>query len=241
MPATAPNPTDPLATFTTAALDATSVATEVYLDALDAVAAFQRKLVADTPFAPLAVPFEVQARVARTFLTPVERRGTEAPEAVAEPATAAEDEQTPTAAITAAAKATTRRPRKASTRTTTSRRRTATAKPAPRTAPQAPIAGYDDLTAEEVDARLNDLPQRDLAAVAAYERAHAARSTVLERVERLQEDEPAPGYDDLRAEEAVKLLADADAELAGRVAAYERRHRARTTVLEAADRRREQQ
>src|SRR3954452_18326940 len=99
MPATAPQSTDPLADFRTVTLDAASVATEVYLDALDAVAAFQRRLVADTPFAPLAMPSGVQARVARTFLSLVEREAAENRAAQPQPEAASEDTTTPIAAI----------------------------------------------------------------------------------------------------------------------------------------------
>jgi hypothetical protein len=107
------------------------------------------------------------------------------------------------------------------------------AKPA---VPAPPINGYDDLTADELVAKLPEQSQATLAQVAAYERAHDARSTVLERVAALSGPEPAPGYDELTADEVQKLLSGADDALAAAVRDYERRHKARTSVLEAAAR-----
>jgi hypothetical protein len=112
---------------------------------------------------------------------------------------------------------------------------TAAAKPAP-----APFAGYDDLTAEELVAKLPEQPQATLAQVAAYERANAKRATVLERVTALTGPEPAPGYDGLTADEAQKLVAGGDAALAAAVRDYERRHKARASVLDVAARHAEQ-
>jgi hypothetical protein len=105
---------------------------------------------------------------------------------------------------------------------------------------EAPITGYDDLTAEEIVAKLPEQPQTTLAQVAAYEQANAKRATVLERVAALTGPEPAPGYDELTADEAQKLLTGGDAALATAVRDYERRHKSRASVLEAAARNAEQ-
>jgi hypothetical protein len=99
---------------------------------------------------------------------------------------------------------------------------------------EAPVTGYDDLTAEELVAKLPELSQVQLGQVAAYEQAHGARSTVLERVSSLTGPEPAPGYDELTADEAQKLVTGGDAELAAAVRDYERRHKGRTSVVDAA-------
>ncbi|MDP9345895.1 MAG: hypothetical protein M3P44_09245, partial [Actinomycetota bacterium] len=129
-----------------------------------------------------------------------------------------------------------RRPTATKTRRAATRRAPAAAAKQRTPSAPAPIVGYDDLTANEVNAKLRDLSQGDLATVAAYEKAHDARATVLERAKTLQEAEPSPGYDALTADEAVKLLAGANAEVAEQVGAYERRHKNRSTVLEAAQR-----
>jgi hypothetical protein len=107
---------------------------------------------------------------------------------------------------------------------------------APKVTPEPPIAGYDDLTAEELVAKLPEQSQTTLVQVAAYERAHDKRSTVLERVAALTGPAPAPGYDELTADEVQKLLTGGDATLATAVRDYERRHKARASVLEAAAR-----
>ena len=83
------------------------------------------------------------------------------------------------------------------------------ASPAPRDRSRAPwrrsrdlaIGRYDTLTAEEIIGRLTGLSQVDLAKVAAYERKHENRSTVLGRIDSLQGNEPWPGYDELTADE----------------------------------------
>ena len=48
----------------------------------------------------------------------------------------------------------------------------------------APVAGYDGLTARQVQARLADLSPGQLRALADYERRHANRKTVLDAVDR---------------------------------------------------------
>jgi hypothetical protein len=103
-------------------------------------------------------------------------------------------------------------------------------------AAEAPISGYDDLTADELVAKLPEQPQATLALVAAYEKANDNRSTVLERVTALSGPEPAPGYDELNADEAQKLVTGGDAALAATVRDYERRHKNRASVVEAAAR-----
>jgi hypothetical protein len=122
------------------------------------------------------------------------------------------------------------------TRRAVKRAKPAAAKAVTPAAVEAPIGGYDDLTAEELVAKLPEQSQATLVQVAAYEQAHDKRTTVLERVAALTGDEPAPGYDELTADEVQKLLAAGDAELATAVRDYERRHKSRAGVLEAAAR-----
>jgi hypothetical protein len=162
--------------------------------------------------------------------------------------TGAETTETAEQATTQVARGTARAAQRATRRTTgATRKAVKRAKPATRaaTAParaaattvvDAPITGYDDLTADELVAKLPEQSQAVLAQVAAYEQAHDARSTVLERVAALTGPVPAPGYDELTADDVQKLLTGGDAALATAVRDYERRHKARTSVLEAAAR-----
>jgi len=99
-----------------------------------------------------------------------------------------------------------------------------------------PIARYDELTADEIAGRLAELSQIDLAKVAAYERKHADRATILTRIDSLQGDEPWPGYDELTVEEIRTALAEGDEDRAKDVRAYERAHKNRTGVLSVAER-----
>jgi ferritin-like metal-binding protein YciE len=99
-----------------------------------------------------------------------------------------------------------------------------------------PIPDYDTLNADDILARLPELSQIDLAKVEAYERKQSGRKTVLDRTASLRGDEPWPGYDDMTAQEIGERLRDADDELAASVRDYERGHKARATVVRAAER-----
>jgi ferritin-like metal-binding protein YciE len=99
-----------------------------------------------------------------------------------------------------------------------------------------PIAGYDQLTADEIVAKLPELSQIDLAKVEAYERKGESRSTVLGRISTLRTSEPWPGYDELTVAEIRSALADADATRAEAARAYERAHKNRAGVLATAER-----
>jgi hypothetical protein len=193
-----------------------------------------------------------QAEAARELIAAYSGLGGEAVRTSAQTTERAEE------AVAEVARGTGRAAERATRRTATATRRAAKrAKPAVKAATQAatgtaataatakaavqaPITGYDDLTAEEIVAKLPEQPQTTLAQVAAYEQANAKRTTVLERVAALTGPEPAPGYDELTADEAQKLLTGGDAALATAVRDYERRHKSRASVLEAAARNTEQ-
>ena len=98
------------------------------------------------------------------------------------------------------------------------------------------IARYDSLTAEEIVGRLSELSQIDLAKVDSYERRHENRTTVIDRISTLRGDEPWPGYDELTVAEVQAVLSEGDDERAKQVRAYERAHKARAGVLNAAER-----
>ena len=136
-----------------------------------------------------------------------------------------------------AARATSRATKRTTRRAASTTRRAA--KPAARAAaapaaPTAPISGYDGLTAEEIVAKLPEQPQTTLAEIATYEQANQKRATVLQRIAALTGPEPAPGYDALTADEAQKLITSGSPTLAASVRDYERRHKDRASVVEAA-------
>src|SRR5581483_8971375 len=54
--------------------------------------------------------------------------------------------------------------------------------------PSFPISGYDDLTAGQVEKRLDGLKPAELRGVRDYERRHANRKTVLDAIERALDD-----------------------------------------------------
>ena len=98
------------------------------------------------------------------------------------------------------------------------------------------IARYDDLTAEEIIAKLAGLSQIDLAKIDSYERRHQDRSTILGRVSSLRGDEPWAGYDELTAPEVQAVLGEGDEQRVKDVRAYEQAHKNRAGVMNAAER-----
>ena len=177
----------------------------------------------------------------RTAPRPAAKRTSAKPELGARPAAAQRPARKPAARRSAAerpAPARTPAERPAAARTPAERpapARTPAQRPA--AAPAPPIPGYEGLSPEQLIARLPEVSQRTLAQVRDYERAHGNRQSVLERVGALTEREPVTGYDDLSVEDIQPRLADGDAALATRVRDYERRHKQRAGVIEAAERR----
>jgi ferritin-like metal-binding protein YciE len=99
-----------------------------------------------------------------------------------------------------------------------------------------PIARYGELTADEIAARLPELTQVELAQVEAYERWTERRSTVLGRIQTLRGAEPWGGYDSQTVDEIRTALDKADEATTGAAREYERAHKQRAGVLEAAER-----
>ena len=98
------------------------------------------------------------------------------------------------------------------------------------------IARYDSLTVEEINGRLASLSQIDLAKVAAYERKNQNRTTIVDRISALQGDEPWAGYDELTVSEVQAVIGEGDETRIKKVRSYERAHKNRAGVLEAAER-----
>ena len=97
------------------------------------------------------------------------------------------------------------------------------------------IANYDSLSADEVQEKLSELSQIDLAKVKAYESKNQSRSTVTARIDSLQGDEPWAGYDELNVNEVQAVLSEGDDQRRKDVRAYERRHKARAGVIQATE------
>jgi len=98
------------------------------------------------------------------------------------------------------------------------------------------IANYDSLSADEVQAKLTELSQVDLAKVNAYERKNQNRSTITSRIDSLQADEPWPGYDELSVDEVRAVLSEGDETRARAARSYERKHKNRAGVLQVTER-----
>ena len=98
------------------------------------------------------------------------------------------------------------------------------------------IAGYDALTADEVNTKLTGLSQIDLAKIDSYERRNQNRTTVLGRITSLRGNEPWAGYDELTGAEVQTALSAGDDDRAKQTRSYERSHKNRAGVLKAAER-----
>jgi ferritin-like metal-binding protein YciE len=98
------------------------------------------------------------------------------------------------------------------------------------------IRGYDSLTADEINAKLPELSQIDLAKLDSYERRHENRTTVLSRIDGLRGDEPWPGFDELTVSEVAKALSTQTDDQVRAVREYESRHKGRAGVINATER-----
>ena len=98
------------------------------------------------------------------------------------------------------------------------------------------ISNYDSLSANEVQEKLSELSQVDLAKVNAYERRNQNRATITKRIDSLQASEPWPGYDELGVEEVRAVLSEGDETRIKSVRSYERKHKNRAGVLQATER-----
>ena len=100
-----------------------------------------------------------------------------------------------------------------------------------------PIKDYDKQSAEDIAAKLKGFTQRDLRTIQAYEGKRENRATILDRIHKLTGDEPWSGYDEQSVEQVVEALDATDTETAKTVRSYERDHKERSTVLDAAAKR----
>lgn len=98
------------------------------------------------------------------------------------------------------------------------------------------IAGYGKLTAAEILEKLQHLSQVDLAKIDSYERKNENRTTILNRIASLRGEQPWPGYDELSVEEIRVVLDEGDENRVKRVRSYERSHKNRSGVIDAAER-----
>lgn len=97
-----------------------------------------------------------------------------------------------------------------------------------------PIKDYDRQSADEIAGKLKGFSQRELRMIDAYERKRQHRTTIIDKIARLTGEEPSPGYDEAGVESITGTLTDADAATARHVRTYEREHKDRAGVVEAA-------
>ncbi|MEB3369794.1 hypothetical protein [Saccharopolyspora mangrovi] len=96
-----------------------------------------------------------------------------------------------------------------------------------------PISHYDKLTADEIVHKLHSLSQFELRKVRGYETRHHARATVIGRIDKLCEDQPWPGYDEMNLDEILPKVRELPAEEQTKLVSYERRHKNRRTIVDA--------
>ena len=100
-----------------------------------------------------------------------------------------------------------------------------------------PIADYDKQSAEAIASRLKGTSQRELRLIDAYERKHGNRATITDRVAKLLGDQPWAGYDEQDVDTVAAKLDTVDSDTARQVKRYERAHKDRASVTQAADKR----
>jgi hypothetical protein len=100
-----------------------------------------------------------------------------------------------------------------------------------------PIADYDKQTAEAIASRLKGFNQRELRLIDAYERKRENRATITDRIAKLVGEQPWAGYDEQSVEAITTKLDAADSATAREVTSYERDHKDRAGVIDAATRR----
>jgi hypothetical protein len=103
----------------------------------------------------------------------------------------------------------------------------------PYTEDELPLQNYDSQRAAAIAAKLAAFSQHELSVIREYEVEHAHRAVVLDRIAELAVAEPWDGYDDQSADEIVSALGGQNARA---VVRYERAHKARAGVIEAAQR-----
>ena len=91
--------------------------------------------------------------------------------------------------------------------------------------------------ADDIAGKLKGFSQRELRTVDAYERKHENRATITDKIAKLTGDEPWSGYDELSVEAVAKAVGEGDQQTAKKVRDYERDHKDRSGVVEAAGRR----
>jgi len=99
-----------------------------------------------------------------------------------------------------------------------------------------PITDYDKQTADAIASKLNGFSQRELRLIGAYEAKRSNRTTITDRIAKLTGEEPWSGYDEQTVGEITSALGGADADTARKVIAYEREHKSRAGVIDAASR-----
>ncbi|MFE4448060.1 hypothetical protein [Streptomyces sp. NPDC056820] len=98
-----------------------------------------------------------------------------------------------------------------------------------------PVPGYSRLGVTEIQQRLRGLSQTELTVIEGYERAHAGRSGVLNTIRHLSAAEPWAGYDAMNPERIKMHLPDVPDDVIRQVLEYERHHRQRDTLINAAE------
>jgi hypothetical protein len=96
-----------------------------------------------------------------------------------------------------------------------------------------PLAGYDRLDVKRVLKKLPDCTQVELTAIDEYERGHADRVDILNKLRYLRGPEPVDGYDALPESEITANFDRADDATLKRVREYELKFRRREIVLQA--------
>ena len=97
-----------------------------------------------------------------------------------------------------------------------------------------PIPGYNHLEVSELMRELHHHSQAELAAVEEYERSHANRKAVLNKLHYLRGRQPWQGYDEMPMDEILSRLENADIPTLKHVRDYEHKFRNRPDIVDRA-------
>jgi len=100
-----------------------------------------------------------------------------------------------------------------------------------------PITDYDKQNAADIASKLKGFSQRELRIIDVYERKHDNRATITDRIAKLIGDAPWSGYDEQSVDAINKVVSELDDQQAKTVLRYERDHKDRAGVIQAAQQR----
>ncbi len=100
--------------------------------------------------------------------------------------------------------------------------------------PSEPFPGYSRMSVHDLQITMHTRTQAELAAIEEYERGHANRKEIFDKLHYMRGPQPWQGYDEMPEEETLARLDNADDEMVTRVRDYEHKFFRRPRVVDKA-------